>query len=101
MDRLIEIPLLITNPTLALFWLVFLYLTSNKDRQYSLILLVFLCNSIAFNSLIKYYFKIPLDPSLNNKCWYAFPSGHLQNAIVFFGIIWVKNNFRRDLVTFY
>ncbi len=82
----------------ALSLLVFFYLSSNKDRSNLLVILVFLCNAIAFNSLLKYYFKVPLDPSLHNSCWYAFPSGHLQNGIVFWGIIWIRSSFRKDLL---
>jgi hypothetical protein len=101
LEVLIEILLFITNPLLSTFLLVFVYLYSHKERKSILVIVLFLCNSVAFNSLLKYYFKVPLDPSLKNSCWYAFPSGHLQQAILFWGIIWIKNNYRKDFLLYF
>jgi hypothetical protein len=40
--------------------------------------------SILINVALKVTFQIPLPPSLG-KQWFAFPSGHMQMAVVFYG----------------
>lgn len=49
----------------------------------------FFCAIIIFNTLLKYLFKIPLMPHLGNG--YAFPSGHMHAATVFYGYLLCKN----------
>jgi len=46
------------------------------------ILLVLL--TMIFNALLKSLFLVPLNPSLGGE-GYAFPSGHMQVAVVFYG----------------
>jgi undecaprenyl-diphosphatase len=50
----------------------------------------FLFLVMIFNTLLKYWFKVPLFPHLGPG--YAFPSGHMHAASVFFGYIVYKIN---------
>lgn len=52
----------------------------------------------ALNSVLKFLFKLPLDPSLNNKCWYGFPSGHMQYGIAAWGILWINSKLNLKLL---
>lgn len=51
--------------------------------------------TMILNILLKYTFKIPLNPALNIK-GYAFPSGHMSSAVVFYG--WLFANIRHSLL---
>ncbi|SRR5579883_912026 len=43
--------------------------------------------SMAFNWALKVTFQIPLSPELGKE-GFAFPSGHMQTAFVFYGWLW-------------
>lgn len=53
----------------------------------------FICFVMIFNTLLKDFFKVPLFPHLGNG--YAFPSGHMHAAAVFYGYICYKIDDRR------
>jgi membrane-associated phospholipid phosphatase len=58
------------------------------DKRWAFILalcLFFLSTHI--NAWLKEFFQIPLNPSLGLTHVYAFPSGHMQNSSVLWGII--------------
>jgi len=85
--------LFITNPYLGLTLLSFLYLQFNSKRRINLIFICLFLNG-AFNTILKFLFKIPLHKSIyNHDCWYSFPSGHMQYAIAFWGIVWIHTNY--------
>jgi len=65
----------------------FLYVNHRTYGQ-ALILLLF---SMVFNKVLKEYFAIPLNSNLNIK-GFAFPSGHMQSAIVFYGLIYLSTH---------
>ena len=48
--------------------------------------------SMIVNVFLKCWFQVPLKPHLGEG-WYAFPSGHMQLATVFYGRLWWE--FRR------
>lgn len=50
------------------------------------------------NILLKYIFKIPLNPALNVK-GFAFPSGHMSSTVVFYG--WFFANIKHSLIKNY
>lgn len=53
--------------------------------------------SIIINKILKSWFAIPLS-SVLNKEGYAFPSGHMQAAFIFYG--WLFINIRNGLLRF-
>lgn len=55
----------------------------------------------ALNTILKSIFKVPLDISLNNQCWWSFPSGHMQYGIVLYGMLWINSNFNLKLLWFF
>lgn len=63
-------------------------LRSKRVAEATLLLLF----SIVFNSLLKCIFKVPLPPALNITDWYAFPSGHMQSAAMFYGWLAYRYN---------
>ena len=74
------------------------FLTLNKKIYgNALFLLLF---TMIFNAFLKPIFQIPLAEHLN-KTGYAFPSGHMQTAIVFYGWLFIahKNTLVRSLVS--
>lgn len=52
--------------------------------------------SIILNYALKVTFKIPLNPDLNLQ-GYAFPSGHMQSPLVFYG--WLAYKFRKAIIS--
>ncbi len=54
------------------------------DRKIFFHAICILLSSMLFNSSLKNTFKIPLSPALG-KQGFAFPSGHMQTAFVFYG----------------
>jgi hypothetical protein len=52
----------------------------------------------AINSILKSIFKVPLHASLNNTCWWSFPSGHMQYGIVLWGMLWINSKFNLKLL---
>lgn len=65
----------------------FLYV-NNRTYGQALIVLLF---SLVFNTVLKRYFGIPLNLNLNIE-GFAFPSGHMQSATVFYGWIYAATN---------
>ena len=51
--------------------------------------------SMLLNCALKVTFKVPLDPSIG-KDWFAFPSGHMQLAVVFY--TWLLQSMRHPLI---
>ncbi len=84
--------LLFTNPYLAVVLLTLWYVIFNSKRLVNLIFSFIFING-ALNSGLKFLFKIPLHESLNNQCWYSFPSGHMEYALVFWGILWINTGY--------
>lgn len=92
-----SILLIVTKPFLSVFPLLFLYLLQNTKRLVNL-MFVLLFISCSLNALLKFYFQVPLHESLNNVCWWSFPSGHMQYGIVFWGMIWINSNYNLKLL---
>lgn len=69
---------------------------NKKTYGHAIILLLF---TMIFNAFLKSIFQIPLAEHLN-KTGYAFPSGHMQSAIAFYGWLFVahKNTLVRTMV---
>lgn len=61
-------------------------LDQRRDLFYHLCFLILL--SMIVNSFLKCLFQVPLKPHLGKPGWYAFPSGHMQLAVVFYGRLW-------------
>jgi hypothetical protein len=80
-----------SNIILALWYIQF-----NSKRLVNLIFIFLFING-SLNSLLKFIFKWPLDLSLNNQCWYSFPSGHMQYGLVFWGIIVINAKYNLKL----
>ena len=70
---------------------------NKKTYGHAIFLLLF---TMIFNAFLKSIFQIPLAEHLN-KTGYAFPSGHMQSAIVFYGWLWFahKNTLVRSIVS--
>ncbi len=92
-----KILLIFTNPYPSIFILSSWYVFFNSKRLINFIFSFIFING-AFNSGLKFLSKIPLHESLNNPCWYSFPSGHMQYATVFWGIIWLHNQYNIKLL---
>lgn len=88
-DSILLIP---TNPILSVIPLSLIYVFLHKRTTVNLIF-TFLFISVSLNALLKFFFQIPLHSSLNNQCWWALPSGHMQYGIVFWGIMWIHQNY--------
>lgn len=58
--------------------------------------LFILCFSMALNAYLKSLWQIPLSPALGKEGW-AFPSGHMQAAVVFWG--WLAWEFKQVWLT--
>lgn len=56
------------------------------DRQLFLRIVVLLLFGIAINVFLKNVFQVPLNPDLH-KDWLAFPSGHTQITVTFYGYL--------------
>lgn len=85
--------LLITNPNLAVILLSLWYIQFNSKRHTNLIFSCLFLNG-SLNAGLKNVFQFPLHESIyNNHCWYSFPSGHMQYAILFWGIVWVHTSY--------
>ncbi len=69
---------------------------NKKTYGHAIFLLLF---TMIFNAFLKSIFQIPLAEHLN-KTGYAFPSGHMQSAIVFYGWLWIahKNTLVRAIL---
>lgn len=65
---------------LVVFGILFL------DRQLFLRIVVLLLFGIAINVFLKNVFQVPLNPDLH-KDWLAFPSGHTQITVTFYGYL--------------
>jgi len=81
--------LLFTKEMVLIPVLLIMYLGGFKSE--STRLLFILLFTMAFNSYLKSSFAIPLPESVNPNA-YAFPSGHMQVAFVFWG--WIMVEFR-------
>lgn len=68
-------------PTVALILLVGLL---SKHQASFIKLTCLLCVSIMLNIILKWTFQVPLAPGINPNT-YAFPSGHMQMSVVFYG----------------
>lgn len=68
-------PVLITLVALGFFF---------RDRNGFYFTFSILCFSVVLNYALKVTFKVPLMPHMNSD-GYAFPSGHMQAATVFYG----------------
>jgi hypothetical protein len=78
--------------------IIFGFLALNKKTYgHAIFLLLF---TMIFSAFLKSIFQIPLAEHLN-KTGYAFPSGHMQTAIVFYGWLFIahKNTLVRSLVS--
>ena len=96
------IPLYFTNPILGVVLLILYYLFhSVKEARLINLMLNFICLSGSFNAFLKFLFQIPLHESLNNQCWWAFPSGHMQYGIVLWGMIWINCKFNKALLALF
>jgi undecaprenyl-diphosphatase len=71
----------------AIVPLIILGIIFHRRENYE-IAACFLCFAMVFNWILKYFFKIPLLPHLGQG--YAFPSGHMHAAAVFYGYILYK-----------
>jgi hypothetical protein len=66
---------------------VFLWGLIWGKRWAFILALVLFFLSAQINVLLKEFFQIPMNPSLGLGDTYAFPSGHIQNTTVLWGII--------------
>lgn len=66
--------------SIVLFGIIFI------NRDLFLRVAVLCLSGIVLNVVLKNIFQVPLNPLLN-KDWYAFPSGHIQLATVFYGYL--------------
>lgn len=83
-----EVLLFFGHPPAIVFLFSLVYWFSSKAEGRHLLLLVSI--SMIVNAALKLYFKIPLKPHMADQNWYAFPSGHMQLASVFYGhLFWV------------
>jgi hypothetical protein len=89
--------LLFTNPILGVLIISLLYSVYSKRPLGNLMFNCIFING-AINSILKSIFKVPLHISLNNTCWWSFPSGHMQYGIVLWGMLWVNSNFNLKLL---
>ena len=68
------------------FWLLILIflLSYFPDRKnFFKILALTITFSSVLNTILKELWQVPLDPSIR-KMWWGFPSGHMQNAAIFY-----------------
>ncbi len=94
--------LLINDPRVgALVLSIFYTLYGVYEKRLVNLMFIFIFMSAAFNTYLKFLFKAPLDTSLNNHCWWAFPSGHMQYGIVFWGMLCVHSNFNKKLLSLF
>lgn len=77
-NDIILVPLIVTG---------FICLDKRKYGQ-AFILLLF---TMIFCRILKEYFAIPLNPALKIE-GFAFPSGHMQSAVVFYGWLFLYSN---------
>lgn len=95
---LLQLPLLITNPILGGTILsIFFVLYGPYGKRLTNLMFCFVFINGALNTNLKYLLKIPLHSSLNNPCWWGFPSGHMGYGLVFWGILWINSNFNKKL----
>jgi len=94
-------PLLLVNDPYLGFGLLLSFYTVHDIYEKRLVnlMVIFILINGAFNAYLKFIFKVPLDNSLNNHCWWAFPSGHMQYGIVFWGMIWINNKYNQRLLS--
>ncbi len=85
--------LLFSHDTVIIPLLVFGYIGGNRKIFFHAIGLILM--SMLLNSALKVTFKIPLDPSIS-KDWFAFPSGHMQLAVVLYA--WLFQSMRHPLI---
>ncbi len=69
--------------------IVFGFIMGKKDNFGSALSLLLL--TMIFNTLLKSMFQVPLAPHLE-KVGFAFPSGHMQSAVVFYGWFFYKTS---------
>jgi hypothetical protein len=69
------------------------YIWLNQKNFYNAICLLLI--SMLFNYALKVTFKIPLAPTLG-KTGFAFPSGHMQSAVVLYG--WLITKIKQPIV---
>ena len=70
-------------PIILIFSYVFWFMRK-KEGAHLLFLILF---SMILNAALKCYFKVPLKDHMAHLNWYAFPSGHMQMATVFYGAL--------------
>lgn len=86
---LTEFLLSFSHGTVLIPILIIVFIWIDKPTVHQTIFLVFL--SITINVALKVTFQIPLSPSLH-KVGFAFPSGHMQLATVFYTYLAYKIN---------
>lgn len=73
--------------------IIFAFLYCFLNRQGASRLLFLLLFSMIMNAALKCFFKMPLKPHMADQNWYAFPSGHMQMCVVFYGYVgWLMRN---------
>jgi len=86
-DNIAHIFLWFTHETFIVPFIILGYIWVDKNNFYHATCLLLL--SMLFNYALKITFAIPLNPALG-KIGFAFPSGHMQQAVIFFG--WLALN---------
>ncbi len=90
--------LLVTDPKIAALMLsIFYVLYGIYEKRLVNLMFIFIFISGCLNTYLKFIFKVSLNHSLNNHCWYSFPSGHMQYGIVFWGMLLINSNFNKRL----
>lgn len=82
MEELANFFLNFSHDTVIIPFMIIGYIWLKKDMFFEAICLILL--SMIINYALKVTFKIPLNPELKID-GYAFPSGHMQSAFVFYG----------------
>lgn len=82
MDHFFRFFLSFSHPTVIVPLVVVGYIGLSEKKFYQALSLLFL--SMLVNCALKASFKIPLSPTLGKE-GFAFPSGHMQSSIVFYG----------------
>ncbi len=74
--------LLFSHDTVIIPFLVLGYIWWSKEIFFHALGLILM--NMLLNCALKVTFKVPLDPSISPD-WFAFPSGHMQLSVVFYG----------------
>jgi undecaprenyl-diphosphatase len=93
--QLADFFLLFSNEPVILPLIIFGITCYNRQIfSHALIILLF---TMVFSAMLKSIFKVPLNPALGLS-GYAFPSGHMQSSIVFYG--WLFYSISNKLVRY-